>query len=199
MILLLLAACTPDPLDSAEPGEDPFADAVVSFAPGPAAGFGADAMPDVVLGRPHGAGGEAGSLDVVSLGQGGELVLQLTDIGLADGPGPDLLVFENPFADFVETGIVGVSDDGEAWEEWPCDTDTLQGCAGVEPVFANPENALDPTDPEQAGGDAFDLADLGLSHARFVRVRDTGDNEYLGTSGGFDLDAIAVIGGEPLR
>ncbi len=44
-----------------------------------------------------------------------------------------------------------------------------------------------------AGGDAFDLAELGLSTARFVRIIDSGTSDYTGTSGGFDLDALAVV------
>ncbi len=99
---------------------DPYADRLVSFAPGPSAGFGADKLPAVVLGPPKGAGTAAGSLDVVSLGKGGTIVLALDDQPLVDGPGPDLLVFENPFAGYVETGRVAVSADGTVWHEWPC-------------------------------------------------------------------------------
>ena len=52
--------------------EDRFVTDVVSFTPGECAGFGLPAMPDVVKGPPVGAGALAGSLDVVSLGIGGE-------------------------------------------------------------------------------------------------------------------------------
>ena len=41
-------------------GTDPFADAIVNFSPGPDAGYGADELPDVVLGSPNGGGGGAG-------------------------------------------------------------------------------------------------------------------------------------------
>ena len=64
---------------------------------------------------------------------------------------------------------------------------------GVASVLANSENRIDPTDPALAGGDAYDLADLGLSTARFVRITDSGTSDYAGTSGGFDLDALAVV------
>ena len=188
--------------DDSAPVLDPFADAIVSFSPGEGAGFGQDALPDVVLGAPRG-GGAMGSLDVLSLGREGSIVLELTDLGLVDGPGPDLLVFENPFPGWLETGVVGVSDDGATWFEWPCDdADSdggFPGCAGVQQVWASPGNDIDPTDPATAGGDAFDLADLGVTQARFVRIRDTGANDYQGTSGGFDLDALAVVTGEPLE
>lgn len=180
----------------------PFADRVISFTPGESAGFGAGRLPDVVLGPPFGGGDAAGSLDVVSLGRSGEIVLAFDDFGLVDGPGPDLLVFENPFRGFVETAFVAVSEDGETWHEWPCDPADAEngypGCAGVRPVLSHPRNGISATDPALAGGDAFDLADLPLARARFVRLRDSGRNEYLGTSGGFDLDAVAVVNSEPL-
>ncbi|RYZ33379.1 MAG: cell surface protein, partial [Myxococcaceae bacterium] len=46
--------------------------------------------------------------------------------------------------------------------------------------------------------DGFDLAAVGLTRARFVRIRDSGANGYAGTSGGFDLDAVAVVNGVQL-
>jgi hypothetical protein len=181
---------------------DPWGDRVVSFTPGPGAGFGQDQFPAIVLGPPHGAGASQGSLDVLSLGKQGEIIVEFTDVIAVDGEGPDVLVFENPFSGFVETGEVSVSDDGVDWRTFPCAA-TLDGgtagCAGVNPVFSNPTNGLSGTDPMVAGGDAFDLADVGLARARFVRVRDTGTNRfYAPPAGGFDLDAVAVVhGGEP--
>lgn len=189
---------------------DAFADAVHSFTPGDFAGFGADALPDIVLGAPQGKGALSGSLHVLSLGQGGTIVLALTDLGLVDGPGTDLLVFENPFPGWRETGIVAVSDDAITWHSWPCASDDAPGgypgCAGVQPVLSSPDNGIDPTDPAVAGGDAFDLASLSLPEGfvgRFVRITDSGANDlngigYAGTTGGFDLDAIAVVHGTPL-
>ena len=201
--MLLLLACTSgvEPTDSATPdtgdtafvSPDAFADAVVSFEPGDFAGYGQDRLPDVVLGSPDGKGPDQGSLDVLSLGHGGFIVLELTDLIAVDGEGPDLLIFENPFTGFYETGSVAVSEDGETWAEWPCDPETTEGCAGVNPVLASSTNGVDPTDPETAGGEAYDLADVGLSPARFVRITDTGTNDYGGNTGGFDLDAIAVV------
>jgi hypothetical protein len=109
----------------------------------------------------------------------------------------DLLVFENPFSGFAETGVVGVSEDGETWTEWPCDTTDAArgypGCAGVAIVYASSTNGVDATDPEAAGGDRFDLADIGVARARYVRIRDSGANGYAGVSGGFDLDAVALV------
>ena len=54
---------------------------------------------------------------------------------------------------------------------------------------------MDPTDPDTAGGDAFDLAALGLEKAAFIKIVDSGVNTYDSDSGGFDLDAIAVVNG----
>jgi hypothetical protein len=101
---------------------------------------------------------------------------------------------------FAEPGIVGVSEDGTAFVEFACDLSAwpYAGCAGVEPVLANADfNDVDPTDPTVSGGDGFDLKDVGLTSARFVRIRDSGLG--LGPIGpgtrGFDLDAVAVIHG----
>lgn len=179
---------------------DPWADRVTTFTPGPGAGFGQDRFPDIVLGPPKGGGSSMGSLDVLSLGKGGVIELELTDFVVFDGPGVDLLVFENGFEGFFETGIVAVSADGIEWKGFPCDaTGTLSGCAGVHPVFANSEQGISSTDPAVAGGDGFDLADVGLSTARFVRVTDSGANRFYGApGGGFDLDAIAVVNARKL-
>ncbi|QRN98717.1 cell surface protein [Archangium violaceum] len=181
---------------------DPFADKVVSFSPGEEAGFGQDGYPDIVLGPPHGTGSGMGSLHVLSLGRSGEIVLELTDIGVVDGPGVDLLVFENPFGYFAETGVVSVSEDGQTWRDFPCDPTNraggYPGCAGVKPVSSSPENGISPTDPAMAGGDGFDLSALGVARARFIRIRDSGSNSYGSSAGGFDLDAVAVVNGSPI-
>lgn len=178
---------------------NPFADAVVSFTPGPGATFGQNDMPRIVLGGPEGNGDQLGSFHVCSLGNQGSIVLELDDVLLHDGPGVDLLVFENPFSGFIETGFVAVSSDGTAWQEWPCDPDDADGgypgCAGVRPVYANSMNGISATDVLDAGGDGFDLSVLGVTSARFVRIRDSGKNRYQPPAAGFDLDAIAVVNG----
>ncbi len=59
-------------------------------------------------------------------------------------------------------------------------------------MYANAdENEVDATDPAVAGGDAFDLADLGVTQARYVRITDRVD--LTGTNGTFDLDAVAIV------
>ncbi len=180
---------------------DPFADAVTRFAPGAGAGFGHDRLPQIVLGPPRGLGAGSGSLDVLSLGQAGVIELEFTDIVAVDGPGPDLVVFENPFSGFVETGVVSVSDDGVTWHEFSCAFSEVDagypGCAGVQSVYSSPDNGVSATDPAVSGGDAFDLHDVGLTRARFVRIVDSGANRFYGPpSGGFDLDAVAVVHGQ---
>ena len=227
-VLLALSACgdgedgpvTPTPdagsdlpagdagTDAGTRPSDPYADEVVSFTPGDGAGFGQDRFPAVVLGPPVGVGPDNGSLDVLSLGREGSITLRFTDVGVVDGPGVDLLVFENAFAQpgggiFSETGVVEVSEDGTTWHAFPCaarDADAgYPGCAGVRTVQANPANGVSATDPAVAGGDGFDLSTVGLSRARYIRITDSGANGYGGTSGGFDLDAVAVVNGEPLQ
>ena len=191
---------------SASPG-DPFVDRVVSFEPGPGSGFGKDRLPTIVLGPPRGGGLRAGSRHVLSLGQRGRITLAFVDNQVIDGPGGDLLIFENAFLTgdggqpangFFELAKVEVSIDGISWKPLPYDTGTRKGCAGWHPVFANSDtNRVPATDPKRAGGDLFDLRDVGLRYARYVRITDL-DNA-LGGSGtvGFDLDAVAAVHSQP--
>ena len=186
---------------------DPFVDRVVSFEPGPGSGYGKRRMPAIVLGPPRGGGLRAGSRHVLSLGQRGRITLAFVDNQVIDGPGGDLLIFENSFLDgdgtqpgngFFELAKVEVSADGVSWKQFPYDTGTRKGCAGWHPVLANADtNQIRATDPKHAGGDLFDLRDVGLRYARYVRITDL-DNA-LGGSGtvGFDLDAIAAVHSQP--
>lgn len=203
-----LCSFLPSLADDAKPKKpDPFVDRVVSFEPGPGAGFGEKKLPDIVLGGPRGGGKLAPSGHVLSLGRGGRITLEFVDNEVIDEDGPDLLVFENAFLErpgndpnlgFFELAKIELSSDGIEWHEIPYDTGTRKGCAGHHPVLANVEdNDIDPTDPEKAGGDPFDLKDAGLKVARFIRITDinngTGDK---GTSG-FDLDAVAAVHSRP--
>jgi hypothetical protein len=189
---------------------DPWADCVVGFEPAPAVSFGHDAMPHIVLGPPEGAGEHMGSTHVASLGCGGSITLGFLPPWPTDAPGPDLLVFENAFRagsiTFVEPAQVLVSADGEQWHAFPCTPDGRgdappPGCAGLRPVLAAGDDAV--PDPTTAGGDAFDLADVGLAEARFVRIIDRTAEHYgsptwcTGAAGGFDLDAIARVEAAP--
>ena len=189
---------------------DPWLDGVKRFEPGAFAGFGQDLLPRVVLGRPRGAGALRGSTHVVSLGHGGSIVVVFRDNVVFDGPGDDLVVFENAFHSgsesgpiFTELGIVEVSADGRAWHRFPFDPDTGEGLAGRTPVYASKSNDIDPLSPA-AGGDRFDIGALGLELVRFVRILDGGDElDDVGNhvvpadKGGFDLDAMAAIHSSP--
>ncbi len=179
---------------------------VVSFTPGACAGFGGARMPDVVFGPPVGAGDTEGGLDVVSLGVGGEIVVSFEPNTIIDGPGVDLIVFENAFSYggahriFADPGEVSVSDDGVTWATFPCTATAAPygACAGWHPVYASPANGISPFDPVAAGGDPFDLADVGVARARFVRIRDRSAQSCPAApprpnTDGFDLDAIAIV------
>ena len=129
------------------------------------------------------------------------------------------------FRVFVEPARVEVSVDGLEWHPFAFDAAALAeasgvpdvdrdlfrrltGLAGVTPTLAgNWTLPNDPTifDPQGtggvsgAGGDAFDLADVGLAEARFVRITDLDSrNGFAGSGEGFDLDAVVVIHGRPV-
>jgi hypothetical protein len=215
------AAMDASSADAAGLRPDRFATGVVSFDPGPCAGFGAASLPQAVEGPPVGGGSDHGSTDVVSLGSGGTIVVSFGANAIVDGPGPDFIVFENPFwvagdsTDvFAEPGEVSVSDDGVAWQVFPCapaaDPQSpvgtgvgppYDGCAGWHVVWSNATNGISPVDPAVAGGDAFDLAALGVTHARFVRIVDK-THEACPDAGarpnddGFDLDAVSIVHAE---
>lgn len=170
---------------------------------GPGQNTGQDVFPTPILGPPKGGGACNGSNDVVSLGNGGFVVVEFAGNAIVDGPGPDFIVFENPFGIgttcdtsnvFAELGTVSVSEDGVTWTEFPCTaTSPPYGqCSGYRPVLANADtNDIDPTDPAVAGGDAYDLADIGVTSARYVRVQDRAD--LTGMAGVYDLDAVSIV------
>lgn len=209
---LLLAGCNPQTTDTDSSGDtditchamDPASRTVAcveSFTPGEGAGFGQDAYPEVIYGEPKGGGSHAGSTDVLSLGKGGTIVLGFGSTGIANGDGADFLVFENAFfigdnpdKPFKELGEVSVSDDGETWTTFPCETAMypFTGCAGWRPVYAGSEPDISAYDPKAAGGDPFDLSDIGVDHARFVKIRDV-SNLGAGGNAGFDLDAVTLV------
>lgn len=179
-----------------------FISCVLSFTPGPGAGHGQSTFPAIVEGPPDGIGWKNGTLDALSLGRGGEIAFGFGGGGIADGDGPDFVIFENAFLFdpedpalvFKELGEVSVSDDGVRWVTFPCQRDAYPytGCAGWHTVYSNATNGISPFDPEAAGGDPFDLADVGLASARYVKIRDI-SNYGSADNAGFDLDAAAVI------
>ncbi len=183
---------------------------VVRFSPGEGGGSGQDRLPEVIQGPP--AGPMGGALDVLSLGVGGELVVGFGDYDLVDGPGPDFIVYENPFLTgpyqpYAEPAVVGVSassSDAASFVDFPCDLSKTKGdpqqqswpypgCAGVHPVLAGKGSCVAPSDAAAAGGDAFDLATLGLARGRYLRLKDAGLSTMGTTTRGFDLDAVVLI------
>lgn len=145
----------------------------------------------------RGGGDRMQSVDVYSIGigEGAWLVLGFGGLRVADGPGDDLVIFENAFGygdglTFMDPAVVEVSADGETWVAFPHDyvaederaysprAEDWIGFAGLTPVALHAEdNAVDPFGDE-AGGDRFDLAALDgpegerirLEGARFVRI-----------------------------
>lgn len=136
--------------------------------------------PPRMLGGPVGAGLGGGSLDVHSLGVGGSATLGF-DLTLADGPGADLVVYENGFVVtpgqvYTEACLVEVSTNGVDFARFPTRYSgpaaqqsafgslpfgTFSGLVGGVPVLANVlTNTVDPLDPVVSGGEAFDLAEL---------------------------------------
>jgi len=223
----------------AQATSDCFPDRIVSFVPGSVSSPPAfnTWQPGIVLGPPGSATPTTGSLAVMSVGHGGTITLEFTDNEIVDGPGPDLIVFENPFfcssvpasdADpysvFAEPGIVEVSEDGVTFTRFPFDASALAqvtslctdkallgrliGLFGITPNFTGnwtvPDDPLvfDPAAPGGVsghGGDAFDLATVGLTRARYVRLIDPNLPIGIpGSSEGFDLDAVVAIHSRPL-
>ena len=62
----------------------------------------------------------------------------------------------------------------------------------VKPDVPVEEPDMEFVDPEISGGDLFDLEELGLSLARYVKIRDL-SQEGAAPSVGFDLDAVGLI------
>ncbi|MCK5796583.1 MAG: hypothetical protein KAI47_05345 [Deltaproteobacteria bacterium] len=189
---------------------------VASVHYGPGAGHGQGALPQVIQGGPEGEEGGS-TTGVLSLGVGGEIVVGFGDREIVDGPGPDFIVFENafstgPYQSFAEPAMVSVSASESTTGDFltfPCDLTSTHGdaaekvwaypgCAGVRPTRINVRTScVSPTDLQAAGGDAFDLADLGLKRARYVKLRDAGISVLGVDSRGFDLDAVVLIHAAP--
>lgn len=192
-------------------------------------------LPANALGAPQGGGLTQGSTHVHSLGVGGSLTVQMA-VPVRDGPGVDFLVAENAFATggfglvFGEVAFVEVSSNGVDFARFPAryrgpDSDPgafgvvdlahFENLAGTVPVLAGSvafPNA-DPEDVVEAGGDAFDLADLrtdplvglglldltAITQVRLADVRSSIDLDAAGRrvrdcgSGSADIDAVTAI------
>ena len=200
--------------------QSPFATSVVQFHQGTGGGLFDTSK---ILGGPQGGGLGAGSLHVLTLGEGGDVTLGF-DVTIVDGPGADLTVFENGFliaggpSVFAELFFVEVSTDGATFARFPSkyvgsgsSMGAYRGIGGCMPVVADVTTGLvDPLDPLLSGGEALDLAELAqhpavlsgavdLGAIHFVRLVDPlpGATDSLGTpiaaAGGSDVDAVAVL------
>lgn len=168
--------------------------------------------PEKALGKAEGT-----SADIVSLGNGGSIVLTF-EKPVTNGEGADFAVFENSLSDtFLELGFVEVSSNGTDFVRF--DTYYL----GVDPVdaFGNHEQKLIwgfAGKFKQGIGTKFDLNDLAeesevvdktvdLTNITHIRIVDViGDGSEIDTLGnpiydpyptiesaGFDLDAVGVM------
>jgi hypothetical protein len=157
------------------------------------------------------------SFDIVCLGNAGRITLTFAE-PVTDGAGFDFAVFENGFIDtFLELAYVEVSSNGSDFFRFASDSLTPGPVGGF--------GAVDPTNSSglagkyrQGFGTPFDLAELDgvsplldVTHVGYVRLVDiVGDGTYLDTSGdpiydlhpttgsgGFDLEAVAVLNAVP--
>ncbi|QDU86421.1 hypothetical protein Pla163_35720 [Planctomycetes bacterium Pla163] len=193
--------------------QEAFATAVVDYLPGPGV-LPTFADPATALHGPRGCGISCGALDVVTLGVGGQLTLGF-DVVIQDGPGADLIVYENPFqADeavppgtFTEVVFVEVSSGGP-FARFPSDYGggagpfspyanfgwgAYDGLASAVPTLANVRtNTIDPLNPTVAGGTAFDLAHLAndpLVLAGRVNLKAITRVRLVDCVGGIDVDS----------
>ena len=205
------------------PYKPPYGGKVIFYSIGISGGYGEKYLPGNVLGPPRGGSTPQSSPEqLLSLGNGGSITLEFADY-VTDGPGVDFIVFENPVKSdssvFTEAAFVEVSQDGKNFVRFPSifNADGEGGTgnpanyinlAGVHPVYANPPT-ISATNPAVAGGDQFDLKDVGLKWIRYVRIIDTGYNSVdsrgnlIDDAGnhfacapdkcGFDLDAISIV------
>lgn len=156
-------------------------------------------------------------LDITGLGRGGSIEF-VWPFPLANGPGPDIAIFENSFGDrFLELAHLEVSSDGLHWQRFPSISQTPDavGTFGV----TDPTHLHGLAGKYRAGfGTGFDLSALpgnplvDRDAIRFVRLIDVvGDGTDLDSLGrpiydpyptfgsaGFDLDGVAVLAPPPL-
>lgn len=167
---------------------------------------------------------EGDGTTVVSLGDSGVAVLTF-DFAIENGEGPDFAVFENGFEDnYIELAFVEVSSDGVKFVRFPCYTEASQIVQIGPYEYSDCRYYHNLAGKYRQGyGTPFDLEDLkdssgiDLNHVTHVKLIDaigTVDENFalkdeLGRkindtyptpfeSGGFDLDAVAVLNQGPL-
>jgi hypothetical protein len=166
---------------------------------------------------------EGDGTSVVSLGDGGAAVLTFTN-AIMNLSGPDFAVFENGFADdYMEFAHVEVSSDGVNYFRFPSISEIPLTIQTDNFTFVDCRYVLNLAGKYRQGyGVPFDLEELtgipnldvnaithvklidviGSIDAQFGSLDDSGDliNDPYPTefdSGGFDLDAVAVINEAP--
>ncbi len=190
-----------------------------------------------IYGGPRGCGADCGSTHTLTLGNSGHVTVGF-NVVIVNGVGYDFIVFENPFSVngntdevFAELVYVEVSTDNVSFARFPSISTTaapvgnkgininnVTNLGGVHPVLAHVlENDLDPFNPDEAGGDPFDLDDLlndplvqnglvNLDNINYIRLIDIpGDGSCFDSRGhpiydptepnidGADIDAISII------
>lgn len=156
---------------------------------------------------------------VVSFGDGGSAILTFTS-PIMNGVGPDFAVFENGFADnYIELAFVEVSSDGVNYFRFPATSEAPESPQYWNGSFSDCRYFNNLAGKYRANyGTPFDLQELSgevgldinsITHVRLIDVVGFVDPTY-GTqdsqgnyindpyptafpSGGFDLDAVAVI------
>lgn len=148
-------------------GDISFADKVVSFTIGNPAPIAQNANPDSVIGPPD--FNEEYAYGFLSLGGGGELVVEFTDNALVNIDGPDMYVFE--LGKYVEETFLFVSTNAKNW----ISVGKISG-----------------------GKSVVDIGDSTLPGAifRYVKLVDARTNLTAKDKNwpGADIDAIAAIG-----
>lgn len=186
-----------------------FIDTVFTFKPGTGqnSGQSPEYFPKNIFGPPSSKATstipESSPNEILSIGIGGEIIVGFKNSFIIDGEGVDFIIFENAFINpiknkvFAEPALVSVSEDGVNYLDFPFDSLTLEGCAGTQPT-----NGIgNPFDYNQSGGNGFDIATLGVSRIKYIKIKDISniitDNTnhpfYDPTISGFDLDAVAGI------
>jgi len=157
--------------------------------------------------------------NTISLGDGGTAIVQFAQ-AITNGPGPDFAVFENSFDDyFLELAFVEVSSDGQNYFRFPAHSLTQTDSQVVTFGKLKCEKIHNLAGKYRVGyGTPFDLEELKntpgldimhISHIKIIDVVGSIDTLYgskdsagnmindpyptIFPSGGFDLDAVAVL------
>ena len=184
-------------------------DTVFSFKPGKGQNSGQSELhfPKNIFGLPDTNASDyfqaSSEEQVCSLGLGGEIIVGFKNRIITEGDGFDFTIFENAFINpatqkvFAEPAVVAVSQDGINYIEFPYNFETLAGCAGTIPT----NGKYNPFNPDESGGNSFDLSEIGLKWASYIKITDITEKLLENPShqyydpilSGFDLDAIVGL------